>query len=344
MGKYAKNKRKRTPLEWLVLALAVILVLLVMICIFLERVTDRPEPTLPQAQTTPVEGTGEIALQNTAADTTSAESDETEFTAPPATVAVASPSTEVPNSPTTEIPNSPATEAPNSPSTETPNSPTTETPTPATEAPNSPTTEATDPPVTQETSPQQVELQLPIVLQEGLTITNIDKYAGIYMEDGSDEMVSNLLMIQVENTTGKDLYLAQIKLEYGNKTAEFQVTNLPNGAKAVLLERQRMSYTAQLPQSASAENVAFTTEFSMFADQLEVNALDGVINVKNISGKDIPEDIYVYYKNYAGNLYYGGITYRIQIDGGLKAGEIRQIMASHYIQSSSKLLMVTIGG
>ena len=335
MGKYAKNKRKRTPLEWLVLALAVILVLLVMICIFLERVTDRPEPTLPQVQTTPVEGTGEIALQNTAADTTSAESDETEFTAPPATVAADSPSTEAPNSPTMEAP---------TPATEAPNSPTTETPTPVTEAPNSPTTETTNTPTTQETSPQPVELQLPIVLQEGLTITDIDKYAGIYMEDGSDEMVSNLLMIQVENTTGKDLYLAQIKLEYGNKTAEFQVTNLPNGAKAVLLERQRMSYTAQLPQNASAENVAFTTEFSMFADQLEVNALDGVINVKNISGKDIPEDIYVYYKNYAGNLYYGGITYRIQIDGGLKAGEIRQIMASHYIQSSSKLLMVTIGG
>jgi hypothetical protein len=205
-------------------------------------------------------------------------------------------------------------------------------------------TESTAPPAMQETLPQQATVQLPIALQEGLVITDIGKYAGIYMEDGSDETVSNILMIQLENTTEKDLYLAQIKLEYGNKTAVFQVTNLPKGAKAILLEQQRMSYTEQLPQSASAENVVFTTEFSMFADQLEVTALNGVINVKNISGKDIPEDIYVYYKNYAGNMYYGGITYRIRIEGGLKAGDIRQVMASRFNQSSSRLMMVTIGG
>ena len=274
MGKYAKPKRKRTALGWLVVVLAVILVLLV-ISVLLERMTDRPEPTLPQAQTTPVDGIDESTLQNTAATLSG-----TEFAVPPET----------------------------------------------------------------ETTDQQDKVQLPIALQEGLVITDIGKYAGIYMEDGSDEAVSNILMIQVENTTGKDLYLAQIKLEYGDKTAVFQVTNLPNGAKAILLEQQRMSYTAQLPQSVSAENVAFTTEFSMLADQLEVTALNGVINVKNISGKDISEDIYVYYKNYAGNLYYGGITYRILIEGGLKAGEIRQVVASRFNQGSSRLLMVTIGG
>lgn len=289
MGKYAKSKRKRTALEWLVVVLAVILVLLLATSVLLERMTDCPELTLPPVQTTPVEATGETTLQNTVADTTSAEFSGTDFTAPPAT----------------EVP---------------------------------------DPPTAKETLPQRDPLQLPIALQEGLTITDIGKYAGVYMEDGSDETVSNILMIQVENTTGKDLYLAQIKLEYGNKTAVFQVTNLPNDANAILLEQQRMPYTEQLPQGALAENVVFTTEFSMLADQLEVTALDGVINVKNISGKDIPENIYVYYKNYAGNLYYGGITYRIPIEGGLKAGEIRQVMASRFNQSNSRLLMVTIGG
>lgn len=271
MGKYAKPNRKRTILEWLVVALAVILVLLV-IAVMLERAADRSKPTLPQTQSTPSNGIGD---PNTTADPSG--------------------------------------------------------------------TEYTDLP-TAETSDLQNNIQLPFALQEGLVITDIGKYAGVFMEDGSDEPVSNILMIQVENTTGKDLYLAQIKLEYGDKTAVFQVTNLPNGAKAILLEQQRMSYTVQMPQSASVENVAFTTEFSMLADQLEVTALNGVINVKNISGKDIPEDIYVYYKNYVGNLYYGGITYRILIEGGLKAGEIRQLMASRFNQSSSRLLMVTIGG
>ena len=290
MGKYSKpeEKRKQTGKIWLVVVLAVLLVLLIN-NVYRERMKDSPEPIFPQAQTTPVDGTDETILQNTAADTMPAESVAAESTAPAATEAVVLPTV-------------------------------------------------------QETTPVQESIQLPFALQEGLTITSIDKYAGIYMEDGSDEAVSNVLMIQVENTTGTDLYLAQIKLEYGDKTAAFQVTNLPNGAKAILLEQQRMPYTAQLPQSAWAENVAFTTEFTMLSDQLEVTALNGVINVKNISGKDIPEDIYVYYKNYAGNLYYGGITYRVRIEGGLKAGEIRQVMASHFNQSSSQLLMATIGG
>lgn len=289
MDKYAKPKTKRTTLKWWIVVLAVILILLLAISILLEHKTDTPDPTLPQAQTTPVGSTDETTLQNNTADSTPAESSGTEFTAPPAS-------------------------------------------------------EVTDPAATQETIPLQNEVQLPITLQEGLVITDIGKYAGIYMEDGSDEVVSNILMIHLENTTGKDLYLAQIKLEYGDQTAAFQVTNLPNGAEVILLEQQRMPYTTQLPQSAAAENVVFTTEFSMLADQLEVTALNGVINVKNISGKDIPENIYVYYKNYVGDLYYGGITYRVPIEGGLKAGEVRQVMASRFNQSNSRLLMVTIGG
>jgi hypothetical protein len=114
---------------------------------------------------------------------------------------------------------------------------------------------------TAETSDLQNNIQLPFALQEGLVITDIGKYAGVFMEDGSDETVSNILMIQVENTTGKDLYLAQIKLEYGDKTAAFQVTNLPNGAKAILLEQQRMPYTAQLPQSATQRKTMFLFRF-----------------------------------------------------------------------------------
>lgn len=252
---------------------------------------------------------------------------------------------------------SPFPTSPSSPNAETTNTGTveasqaseiTETP-PSTTSPADTTGETSQPTeeplaTTPETDPSLTEIQLPYVLEEGLTILGISKYAGIYMEDGSDEVVSNILMIQLENTSGQDLYLAQINLVFGDQTAVFQVTNLPDGETAVLLEQQRMAYTSQLPQSASAENVSFTTAFSMCADRVEVTALNGVINVRNISGEDIPDDIYVYYKNYAGGLYYGGITYRVRVEGGLKAGEIRQLMAARFHQDGSQLLMVTIGG
>ncbi len=187
-------------------------------------------------------------------------------------------------------------------------------------------------------------VQLPIVLCDGLQINSIGKYAGIYMEDGTDEVVSDLLMIELENTSEEDLHLAHIKLHYGDATAQFQVTNLPAGRRIILLEQNRMNYTASAPDSAEAENVAFVEKFSMYEDKVQISALDGVINVRNISGADIDQDIYVYYKNTAGDIYYGGITYRVRIEGGLKKDEVRQMMASHFDQDTCQLLMVTIGG
>ena len=55
----------------------------------------------------------------------------------------------------------------------------------------------------------------------GLLVTKIGSYAGIYMEDGSDRIVSNMMMLLVKNTTGKDLQLARISVVYEDFTAEF---------------------------------------------------------------------------------------------------------------------------
>ena len=63
----------------------------------------------------------------------------------------------------------------------------------------------------------------------------------------------------------------------------------------------------------------------------------------NISGQDIIGDVVIYYKNAAEDLYYGGITYRVRIEGGMKADEIKQIMASHFSDTGSKIMFVTAG-
>ena len=180
-------------------------------------------------------------------------------------------------------------------------------------------------------------------LGEGLVITKIGNYTGLYVEDGSDEVVSGVLMVELENTSDMDLQLASITLYYGEEEAAFQVTNLPAGGKLVALERSRMAYRPETPDSAAAENVAFVPEFSMHDDEIGIVALDGVINVVNRTEGAIDSNIYVYYKNVAAGVYYGGITYRVSIEGGLKAGEIRQIMASHYDAEGSEIVMVSYG-
>ena len=180
-------------------------------------------------------------------------------------------------------------------------------------------------------------------LGEGLVITKIANYTGLFMEDGTDEVVSGILMVEVENTSDKDLQLAYVKLGWGEEEAVFQITNLPAGRKLVALERSRMAYRADMPDSAVVENAAFVDGFTMHEDKIEIVAMDGVINVVNISGEDLPGNIYVYYKNVAGGVFYGGITYRVPIEGGLKADEIRQVMSKHYDAEGSEILMVSYG-
>lgn len=96
--------------------------------------------------------------------------------------------------------------------------------------------------------------------------------------------------------------------------------------------------------NVNAEKIAvFSEPVTLCEDQLKFQVLDGVINITNISAEDITSDIVIYYKNAAADLLYGGITYRIRLEGGLKAGEIRQITASHFTQSGSRIMFVTIG-
>lgn len=195
-----------------------------------------------------------------------------------------------------------------------------------------------------ETTQPVPEDPFPMALGQGLAITAIEEYAGLYVEDGSDEAVQGLLMIILENQNEEDLQYAQITLDFADAQAQFDVTNLPAGGRCVLLEKNRMEYRSELPDAVGVKNVALMGKFPLHADVFEITTADGVINVRNISDEDITGDIFVYYKNVGGDLYYGGITYRAKIAGGLAAGEIGQVMTGHYYENASEILMVTYAG
>ncbi len=182
-------------------------------------------------------------------------------------------------------------------------------------------------------------------LGRGLMITDVGSYTGVYMEDGSDEIVSRVLMAVVTNTSEQDLEYAEITLNGGDKEAKFTVSTLPAGASAVLLEKNRMAFPGEdVFTGAQTQLVSFfDVPMSLHEDMLKLQGLDGALNITNISDSDITGDIVIYYKNSSADMYYGGITYRVRLEGGLKAGEIRQIMSDHYSASGSEVLFVTIG-
>lgn len=181
-------------------------------------------------------------------------------------------------------------------------------------------------------------------LGEDLEIVKLGKYAGVYMEDGSDEVVSGIMMIIVENKGENTLQYAEITLSGTAGDAIFKLSTLKPGEKAVVLEANRKEYSpTDAYTNAIMDNTVFFEEsVSLMEDTFEIQPLDGGFNITNISGEDITGDITVYFKNAADGMYYGGITYRGKIEGGMKAGEIKQIMSRNFTASGTAVVFVTI--
>lgn len=182
-------------------------------------------------------------------------------------------------------------------------------------------------------------------LGSGVTVDGLRDYTGAYMEDFSDEVVSDVLGILVSNQGTESIQYMEILLSDGTTTAEFVVSTLLPGQTMLVLEQNRIAYsTAPEFTSATTQNVAFFSEEpSLWEDSLEIQCLNGVLNVTNISETDIQGDIVIYYKNLVNGVYYGGVTYRTRIEGGLAAGEVRQGTASHFSPDNSAVLFVSQG-
>lgn len=181
----------------------------------------------------------------------------------------------------------------------------------------------------------------PINLGYGVCLEQVRSYTGTYMEDGSDQLISGVMMILVRNDGEDDIQLMHIEVAYADAVFHFKVTNLPAGSSAVLLELDRSAKPQGIPTGAVASNVVlFSEPMEVDTSIYEISGADGMLNVKNISGADIGGDIYVYYKYKAQDVYYGGITFRVEIQGGLKAGEIRQVMTSHFNPDNCEVIMI----
>ena len=181
-----------------------------------------------------------------------------------------------------------------------------------------------------------------MLLGEGIELQALSGYQGPYVEDGTDDIVSDVLAITVRNDGDKTVQYAHIILTKGETVYEFDVTTLPVGASAQLLELSRQpmpdntdGMTAQVTACA-----VFDTEPTMCEDVFQIETQDTAITITNNSGSDITGQIYVYYKIAYGDLYMGGITYRVGT-AGLKAGESTTCYAGHFSTDYSKLMFVT---
>lgn len=175
-----------------------------------------------------------------------------------------------------------------------------------------------------------------------VTVEKVGRYAGIFVEDGSDEIVSDVFAITVVNNSDKMLQYAQVVITCGGEEYTFDMSTIPAGARAQVLEKDKKA----LPEDLSGAQTVLTTvtEFqeapSTYPEVFELTPFEYSVNIKNISKSDISGDVYVYYKTKAGDLYMGGITYRAKVTD-LAAGEEKSAYASHFYGSDSEILFVT---
>lgn len=182
-----------------------------------------------------------------------------------------------------------------------------------------------------------------IQIGEDLEITRVESYSGRFVEDGSDEEVSDVMMIVIKNNGEQTLQYAELELICEDKLAEFAFSTLPPGKEMIILEKNRRNCLQDVEKAEiKLKNVVFfNEELNIHESTFSIEALEGALNVKNISEKDIAGQIAIYYKSVKGNSYYGGITYRVVIRDGLKSGEIQQIMTNHFLPDTSEVMFVT---
>lgn len=120
------------------------------------------------------------------------------------------------------------------------------------------TREPEAPPATEPMPTVTIRDSAELSLGQGLVIERLDGYSGVYMEDGSDDIVQDVMMLLLRNDSDRCLQLARIDVTCGGETVGFEVTDLPAGSRAVLLERSRRVYNGESVQLAQVRGIPFS--------------------------------------------------------------------------------------
>lgn len=177
----------------------------------------------------------------------------------------------------------------------------------------------------------------------GISVVSLDNISGMFVEDGSDEVMSGIFAATFRNDSDKDLQYAKLVLTVGKEDYTFEISTLPAGESVRAMEVNRKAFASSKGDvTLTQENIAWFNESpSMYEGVFKITQRNNAIIVENISGKTVNAPIYVYYKNYADGVYIGGITYRAGTQEALAPGKAVALNAKHFDPDASRLMFVT---
>lgn len=175
-----------------------------------------------------------------------------------------------------------------------------------------------------------------------LVIDSVNRYNGLFLEDGSDSEISDVAAIILKNTGNRCIDYAEITMQGRNEEYLFVVSNLEAKASIVVQEARKSPCISQEYDSVTAEPACSDT-FEMAKDQLRIRETsDNQLEVTNLTDQTIP-CARIFYKFYLEEekVYVGGITYVTKVVN-LKPGATVLIAPSHFTAGSSRIVMVKI--
>lgn len=177
----------------------------------------------------------------------------------------------------------------------------------------------------------------------GLSLVSVDSIAGMYVEDGSNEVLPDILTITLRNDTDVTLQYAKLILAVDEDEYSFEVSTVPAGATVRAMEMNRKpSISSKGDAVLRLENVAwFPDEPSMYENVFSITPRNGAIIVQNVSDSTVNAPLYVYYKNFTDGVYIGGITYRAGTQEPLEPGQTVVLSAKHFDPETARLMFVT---
>lgn len=193
-----------------------------------------------------------------------------------------------------------------------------------------------------ETAPSAEKLIFPYTLPEsGLVVEGTVCYTGAYVEDGSDDVVSDVTGLLLYNPGQRMVRFGAIALEQDGKQLYFFVYCLPPGGRCLILEKNRFRYE----QKAVTECRELTMRWeyqNLYSEQLCYVGFGAQLTLANCSSEQM-RHVTLWYKQYdhEQECYLGGVAYSAHIFR-LKAQERRVLMPEHYHAGNAKVVTVEL--
>lgn len=170
-------------------------------------------------------------------------------------------------------------------------------------------------------------------------IRSLGGYDGLFVEDGSDDSVTNVLALQFTNNGSAAIQYAEYAFAAGGETLVFKLSDLPAGESAVVLEANRHAYDSAAVLALTDRVVATVESLPFASDQvLIVDNGDDSLTLMNLTDETLPV-VRVFYKFYHEdeNVFVGGITYTAK-GRSIPAGGSVTIRPSHYVSDGCVLM------